>query len=59
MVQASTAMPFLAVGTAKRADSSATRRSQAIASWVPAPMAGPLTAAMIGTGTRVRWCSIP
>ena len=39
-------MPLRAVGTANFAVASATRRSQAIASWVPAPIAGPLTAAI-------------
>ena len=32
----------------------ATRRSQATASWVPAPSAGPSTAAIVGIGSSVK-----
>ena len=59
IVHASTAMPLRAVGTANFAVVSATLRSHAIASCVPAPIAGPLTAAISGTDTWVSRPSIP
>ena len=43
--------PSLAAGMPKRASGVATRRSHAIASWVPAPSAAPSTAAITGFGT--------
>ncbi len=46
----STIRPSLAAGIPKRAVGSTTRRSQAMASWVPAPSAAPCTAAMIWYG---------
>ncbi|SKW62411.1 Uncharacterised protein [Mycobacteroides abscessus subsp. massiliense] len=48
MLQLSRAIPYLATGNWKRAVSETTRRSATIASMTPAPMAGPLTAAMTG-----------
>ena len=58
MVHGFTAMPSRAVGIANVASGAATRRSQASASCAPAPMAGPLTAAITGTVTSVTAASI-
>jgi hypothetical protein len=49
-VQWSTTRPSLAAGIPNRLRSVATRRSQAMASCVPAPSAGPSTAAMVTSG---------
>ena len=43
----------------KRASGVATRRSQAAASWVPAPRAAPSTAAIVTAGSSVRPVSTP
>ena len=58
IVHGSTASPIFAVGTPKTAPGAATRRSAARASWVPAPIAGPFTAASTGTGASATACSI-
>ncbi len=58
-VQWLTIRPSLAAGMPKLAPAVATRRSQATASWVPAPSAAPLTAAMVGNGTSRRPSSTP
>ena len=45
-------MPSLTNGTPSFAPEAAYRRSQASARQSPAPIAGPLTAAMVGTSSR-------
>jgi len=59
MVHGSTARPLRAVGMANLAVGAATRRSQAMASCVPAPMAAPFTEASTGTGVWVMAASMP
>jgi len=58
MVHGSTASPIFAVGTPNTADGATSRRSAASASCVPAPIAGPFTAAITGRGASVIVCSI-
>ena len=45
-------MPSFTNGTPSLAPAAAYRRSQASARHSPAPIAGPLTAAMVGTSSR-------
>src|SRR5437763_75546 len=49
--------PSLAAGIPNRALGPAVRRSQAMASWVPAPSAAPSTAAIVGKGASCNACS--
>ena len=51
MLQLSSARPYLAIGNWKNASGATTRRSEIMASCRPAPMAGPLMAAITGTDT--------
>ena len=53
-VQWSTTRPSRAAGMPKRLAGVATRRSQAMASCVPAPSAGPSTAAIVGIGSSMK-----